>query len=67
MQTMHQLNKTTKTKNFHNYENKIMQRVFAAIYVIYKSIVLKHCYNQQTMLQRDSSFVIFVCIFRKRM
>ena len=34
---------TKKTKNLHNYANEIMQRVFAAIYAIYKNIVLKHC------------------------
>ena len=33
-----------------------MQRVFAAIYAIYKKVVLKHYYNKQIMLQRDSSY-----------
>ena len=64
---MHKLKTTKKTKNLHNYANQIMQRVFAAIYAIYKNIVIKHCYNKQKLLQRDSSFWIFVCIFRDEM
>ena len=53
------MHKLKNTKNLHNYATTIMQRVFAAFYAIYKNIVLKHCYNKQTMLQRDSSFWIF--------
>ena len=37
MQTIHKLKNTKKTKNLHNYSIKIMQRVFAAIYAIYKN------------------------------
>ena len=46
MQTMHKLK---NTKNLHNYANEIMQRVFAAIYAIYKKVVLKHNYNKKAM------------------
>ena len=38
--------KTLKNYNLHNYANETMQRVFAAIYAIYKKVVLKHNYNK---------------------
>ena len=52
MQTMHNL-KIKKQKTCIIMQSKYMQRVFAAIYAIYEKLVLKHCYNKQTMLQRD--------------
>ena len=47
----------------HNYANEIMQRVFAAIYAIYKKVVLKHSYNKYDKYLISISFYDGVHLF----